>query len=292
MKEHTRLVILAGGTSSRMKKQVDSDRNLSEEEKKQANTRSKGLITFDSGDRPFLDYLLFNAKMSGYKEIFIITGEDNSLFKSYYGNKNNGNIFNGLVINYAIQYIPKDRIKPFGTADALLQAMQQYPILKSTSFTVCNSDNLYSINALELLKNNPNHNALISYDRDSLKFSSDRIARFALLLIDKNEYLKSIIEKPKSEEMTFYKDDIGKYRVSMNIFKFDGEQFFYYLKNCPVNKDRNEKELPTALLNMIKEHPKSTVGIPLSEHVPDLTSKADIKILKEYLKDIDISSFI
>ncbi|PHR68798.1 MAG: nucleotidyltransferase [Lutibacter sp.] len=291
MKENTKLVILAGGASSRMKKQLDGVASLSEEEKKQANTRSKGLISFDNSGRPFLDYLLYNAKKAGYKEVFIITGTENSLFKSFYGDKNEGNVFNELIINYAIQHIPKDREKPFGTADALYQAMQQYSILKMSSFTVCNSDNLYSINALELLRNNADKNSLISYDRDALKFLSERIARFALLSFSNSTELISIIEKPKLAKMSFYKDEFGKYRVSMNIFKFDGNMIFKYLENCPINQMRNEKELPTALLNMIVEHPNSTIGIPLSEHVPDLTSKDDIQVLKEYVKNIDISNF-
>jgi glucose-1-phosphate adenylyltransferase len=34
---------------------------------------------------------------------------------------------------------------------------------------------------------------------------------------------------------------------------------------------------------MIRAYPTSTVGIPLSEHVPDLTGKDDILIMNEYL---------
>ena len=98
------------------------------------------------------------------------------------------------------------------------------------------------------------------------------------LTIDTKIHFENIVEK----------DSIGKIRVSMNIFKFDGNMFFNYLKNCPVTPNRNEKELPTALLNMVREHPMSTIGIPLSEHVPDLTSKEDILILKEYIKNISI----
>ena len=291
MKEHTNLVILAGGMSSRMKSKLTDVGSLSNKETQQANTRSKGLITFNSDDKPFLFYLLFNAKMAGYKDVILITNEDNSLFKSFFGNKNQGNLFNGMVINYAIQYIPKDRTKPLGTADALYQAMEQYPVLKNNPFTVCNSDNLYSVKAFKLLKNTIADNALISYDRDALKFSSVRIARFALLSFSSSNILTSIIEKPDSKEINSYRDKGGKYRVSMNIFKFDGGLVFKYLENCPINPLRNEKELPTALLNMTLDNPHSTIGIPLSEHVPDLTSKEDIGILKEYIQSIDISDF-
>ena len=289
---HDNLVILAGGASSRMKKEAITDSTLSREEIKQANQRSKALISLDKEGRPLMDYLLYNAKKAGYKNIYIITGKDNSLFKSFYGTLDNGNVFHGLNIHYAIQYIPIDREKPLGTADAVYQALEQYPELKTRKFTVCNSDNLYSVKALELLRKcEIAPNALISYSRGALRFTSDRIAKFALMLLDKTNYLVDIIEKPSQSEVDKYKLKSGELYVSMNIFSFDGNMFFNYVKNCPLHPERNEKELPTALLNMIKDHPKSTIAIPLSEHVPDLTSKDDISIMKEYIKNIDLSDW-
>ena len=45
----------------------------------------------------------------------------------------NLNFNNKLKIDYAIQKIPKDRVKPFGTADAVFQTMDQIEILKNSS---------------------------------------------------------------------------------------------------------------------------------------------------------------
>ena len=70
----------------------------------------------------------------------------------------------------------------------------------------------------------------------------------------------------------------------MNAFKFNGSTLYTHLKNCPVNTERDEKELPTVLLNSVKANPNTTLGIPFSEHVPDLTAKEDIADVKEYLK--------
>jgi glucose-1-phosphate adenylyltransferase len=176
---HNNLVILAGGASSRMKKQASSD-NLSSEEIEQANKRSKGLIGVGPNGRPLLDYLLLNAKKAGYKNIYIIIGEQGDLFKEFYGSETKDNDFYGLNISFAIQYIPEGRIKPFGTADALFQAVEQYPELNSQSYSVCNSDNLYSTKALLALRETESPNAFISYDRDAMEFSSERISRFAL----------------------------------------------------------------------------------------------------------------
>lgn len=282
---HANLIILAGGASSRMKKPAGgTNPNLTELEIQQANERSKGLISVGTEGRPLLDYVLLNAKKAGYTNIYIVIGEQGGLFKEFYGNKDIDNHFKGLNISFAVQYIPEDREKPFGTADALFQTVEQYPELNSALYTVCNSDNLYSVAAFQALRNTVSQNAFISYDRDALDFPSERISRFALAKLDEFGFLLDIIEKPSESETSQYADRLGKLRVSMNIFKFDGKLLYLYLKNCPIHPLRNEKELPTVLLNALKDHPKSAIGIPLSEHVPDLTAKDDIIAVKKYLE--------
>ncbi|KIC00041.1 MULTISPECIES: sugar phosphate nucleotidyltransferase [unclassified Flavobacterium] len=280
---HDNLIILAGGASSRMKKEVVLN-NLTEEEIAQANERSKGLIGVGPNGRPLLDYLLLNAKKAGYKNIIIIIGEQGDLFKEFYGNQDKNNDFHGLNISFAVQYIPEGRVKPFGTADALFQAVEQYPEMNTQSYSACNSDNLYSTAALLALRETNSPNAFIGYDRDALDFPSERISRFAIAKLDKNNHLLDILEKPTADDLENYKDSEGKLRVSMNAFKFDGAMLYPYLKNCPVNPERDEKELPTVLLNTIKDNPNAALGIPFSEHVPDLTAKEDIAEVKEYLK--------
>jgi NDP-sugar pyrophosphorylase family protein len=280
---HKKLVILAGGASSRMKKEAVVA-NLTAEEIAQANERSKGLIGVGVNGRPLLDYLLLNAKKAGYEKIYIIIGEQGGLFKEFYGHQNTNNNFHGLNISFATQYIPEGSTKPLGTADALWQAVLQFPELNGDEYTVCNSDNLYSTAALFALRSTQSVNAFISYDRDALAFSSERISRFAIVKLDINHQLLDILEKPTASVLEEYKDIEGKIRVSMNAFKFNGAIVYSFLKNCPIHHERGEKELPTMLLNVIKEFPNSTLGIPFSEHVPDLTAKEDIADVKEYLK--------
>ena len=273
------LIILAGGASSRMKK--SSSKELSKDSLAQANTRSKALILINN--RPMLDYLLYNAKLAGFKHVYIVIGKDDALFKTYYGSKRSDNLFHGLTISYAYQLIPEDRIKPFGTADALFQALRQFPVLQNEAFTVCNSDNLYSVKALQALLTCKDANAFINYDRDALLFPMEKIERFALTLVDEKSHLEAIIEKPCKDKVNHYKDAEGKFRVSMNVFKFTGTEIYSFLKNCPIDPIRNEKELPTAILHMIKETSSYMKGIPFTEHVPDLTSKEDIAIMKNYI---------
>jgi len=273
------LIILAGGASSRMKKPSLSE--LSEDLIDQANSRSKALILLNN--RPMLDYVLYNAHLAGFQNIYIVIGKEGALFKTYYGEERTRNQFYGLSISYVYQRIPEGRIKPFGTADAVCQSLEQYPELQKHEFVVCNCDNLYSVKAFNLLRTNKSPNAFINYDRDALEYPQERIAKFALTKVDRYNYLQDIIEKPTALEADKYKDKDGKFRVSMNVFKFNGIIFYSFLQTCAIHPVRNEKELPSALLEMSCAYPDSIVGIPLSEHVPDLTGKDDILIMNEYL---------
>tara|TARA_B110000285_G_scaffold46734_1_gene52554 strand:- start:6862 stop:7650 length:789 start_codon:yes stop_codon:yes gene_type:complete len=250
---------------------------LSKKMQEQANKRSKGLI--ELGGKPFMDYLLLNAVAAEYKSIYIITGENSELFRSLYQNNPQ---FSGLHIQFATQYIPKEREKPFGTADALYQCMVQFPALKELNFSVCNSDNLYSVKALKAIRTAKSNNTCVAYDIDHLDYPKERISRFAIIKFDNAYKLQDIIEKPEADKINQYVDVKGKIRVSMNLFSFSGKVFFNHLKNCPVHPVRNEKELPTAIMNMIDET-ASMLGIPFAEHVPDLTSKEDIFKLEEYI---------
>lgn len=280
---HDNLIILAGGASSRMKKPT-AFTGLTAEEINQANERSKGLIGVGPNGRPLVDYVLYNAREAGYKNIYIVISEKGALFREFYGSASRDNDFYGLNISFAVQYIPEGREKPLGTADALFQAVEQYPELNEQAYSVCNSDNLYSTEALRALRKAETPHAFIAYDRDALDFPHERVSRFAVAHTDKDNLLLDIVEKPAVEDIPKYKDDNGKIRVSMNAFKFDGKMFYPYLKGCPVHPERNEKELPTALLNMIRDFPGSAADIPFSEHVPDLTAKDDIAAVKKYLE--------
>lgn len=273
------LIILAGGASSRMKNSTTSD--LSEAAITQANTRSKSLILVN--DRPMMDYILYNAKHAGITEVVLVIGPKADLFKTYYGTKVSGNDFHGLSLSYAIQHIPEDCEKPLGTADAVLQALEQYRQLQKSTFLVCNSDNLYSAKAMFALREIADDNALISYDRGKLNYPMERIGRFALLKTNSEGYITGIVEKPEADHMAAYKDTEGHFRVSMNIFKFNGAHFFKHLQSCEIHPVRLEKELPTAIRALIDEDPKAMKAIPFGEHVPDLTGKNDINAMNVYL---------
>ena len=280
-----RLVILAGGVSSRMRhSQVDSTA-IDSKLLKDAEQKSKSMIRIGEGDRPFLDYLLFNAKLAGYTDVVIVVSEKDDSIKNHYDENKNDSWFAGIEISYATQLIPEGREKPLGTADALLQALLVKEDWRGKTFTMCNSDNLYSQNALELIKTSEHPNALVDYDRDGLGVEKERVEKFAITKKDKDGFLLEIIEKPSAEEVEAAKSSNGFVGVSMNIFKFSYDMIRPALEIVPMNEIRKEKELPTAVKLMMGKNSKSVYCYSLSEAVPDLTSKRDIIKVKKYLEE-------
>ncbi len=277
-----KLVILAGGIGSRMKKPPEKammdDQNLA----KEADEKPKAMIGMGAVRRPFLDYLLYNVREAGYPDVVIVVGKQDDFIRPYYGGKDRNNDFHGLSISYALQAIPEGREKPLGTADALLQALIVREDWAGQKFTVCNSDNLYSTHALRLLLDTPYANAMIAYDRSALEFEEERIEKFAVIQKDNAGYLQSIIEKPSREEIAQARDSMGKISISMNIFSLSYSQILPVLQAVPLHPVRNEKDLPVAVNMLVTKYQREVMTYPLSEHVPDLTSKDDIvRVRKE-----------
>jgi glucose-1-phosphate adenylyltransferase len=278
------IVILAGGVSSRMKKQAESLNGIDSKLIADADQKSKAMIGVGNNYRPFMDYLLFNAKAVGYKNAVIVIGQNDKSIKEYYEEKGGRENFSDMNFTFAVQPIPEGRVKPLGTADALYHGLCAVKDWKGKTFTVVNSDNLYSRKALKLMIDSPYSNALIDYSRDGFEFEKSRIEGFAVTKKDGENFLIDIIEKPDQTIIESVKGPDGFIGVSMNIFRLNYDMIFPYLENCPMNPVRNEKELPTAIKMMVDGDPKCLYAYPLSEHVPDLTSKSDIEKVRSYLE--------
>ena len=278
------LVILAGGISSRMKNAVSTPSGLEPGLLRDARDRAKSMIGIGEHRRPFLDYVLFNAREAGYRDIIIVTGEHDSSIREHYGPADEGNEIAGLRVSYAIQPIPAGRTKPLGTADALLHALRSRAASQWHAFTVCNSDNLYSRLALKTMLECPDPGGMIDYDRAALEFSQDRIEQFAVTEISPDGYLIALIEKPSPDVIVRLLRTHGRIGVSMNIFRLTNELIRSCLEELSPDPVRQEKELPAAVQMMARRHPGSVRAIPLAEHVPDLTHPSDILAVQQFLE--------
>ncbi len=273
---HPNLVVMAGGVSSRMKIGDPSETGPS------VSVMSKSMIPV-AGETPFLDYILYNARAAGYRDVVLVTGENASEMRTRYGASDHLNPYHGLLISYAVQKIPAGRSKPLGTADALLTALRLRPDWKGGTFTVCNGDNLYSQQAFRILLETHYPNAMIDYDRNGLKFEHSRIEQFAVIAKDENGFLTRIIEKPSSQQMDQIADADGRVGVSMNIFRFAYDTIVPILERVPLDPIRQEKELARAVMMLVKEGPEGMMTMPLTEYVPDLTRRSDIDDVRRHL---------
>jgi glucose-1-phosphate thymidylyltransferase len=278
------LVILAGGISSRMKKNVPVSADIDPTLRRDAMEKSKTMIGVGGNFRPFLDYLLYNISAAGYENVVIVIGENDDSIREYYEEGNGAKQFQRLKISYAIQPIPAGRQRPLGTADALWCALKTTPAWRGQSFTVCNSDNLYSPAALRLMLEDAHNNAMIDYDRATLQFAPERIAQFAVIEKNGEGFLRDIVEKPSSEEMARVADENGRIGVSMNIFRLAYDHILPCLETVSLHPVRQEKELPAAVKMLLDQNPQAVFTIPRAEHVPDLTTQSDFLPVKKYLQ--------
>lgn len=272
--------------ASRMKKAMaegasDLDPNLVA----QANSVTKGMIQVGKNGKTLIDYQLYNAHLAGIEEVMLLLHPTDTVSQEYCEGLMAKDACWGMQIVFARQQIPADRKKPAGTADAVYQALMQHVDWQTGRVIVCNSDNLYSVNALKTLWASPEPNALISYHRDSLLYPAERISAFALIRTDADGYLLEIIEKPTAEQAAELIAKIGRLGVSMNVFVFEASTFLPYLAKTPFHAVRNEKELPTSVVMFGEGEGRGFYTIPLAENVPDLTSKEDILVMKQYLEE-------
>ncbi len=279
-----KLLIMAGGMSSRMKK-TDNQTNLDEKLIEQANTLPKGMIGVGKDGRPFMDYLLYNAHKAGYNEVLILKNPKDTVTQPYYDQLVAAGKAWGFSFKYATQHIAPDREKPAGTADAIQQALEQTPAWQGERFTVCNSDNLYSVEVLSLLKDNAIPNAVVSYNADALGVEPARVKAFSIIKTDEQGFLLDILEKPSDEQIAEARRATGQVGVNMNVFHFVYDDILKYVQAEPFNPIRNERELPSAVTRMAKENQGLVTTVPVAETVPDLTSKGDISLVQQYLID-------
>lgn len=271
------LVIMAGGRSSRMKQSAAelNDQALMA----QAQSVHKSLIPLGPSQTPLLSRLCVEAAEANIREIIVVTSPENEAFLSWRTDFLKSYSFNDLKIALAIQFPSKETFKPMGTADAVLQAMEQYPQLQKQRFVIANGDNLYSAQALGLAaQHNLSDHALINYEAKALGYDDLRISAFALVSVDAQDRVIDIVEKPAVSMLNTFRDSNGYLRVSMNLCTVNGPSFYPALQACPINALRGEKELPEAFRLALKTDPFSVYSHLIHEALPDLTSAADLSL--------------
>ena len=269
-----KLLILAGGMSSRMKRSIEENSDLDPKLIEQANTLPKSMIGLGKDGRPFLDYVLYNAAQAGVKEAILLLNPKDTVSQPHYEKLMQEGKSWGLKIAFARQQIPEGRAKPLGTTDAIEQALAQFPSWKSSRFIVCNGDNLYPVEAFKLLLDETYPNALL--DWDTVGYSLERVRNCAIIKKDGSGYLTDLLEKPNEDEWAEIVKTMPRIGISWNIFTFTAADLLPFLEKTPLHPIRNEKEIPVTVRLWAREKPQSIFTIQISDVLPDLTSKHDI----------------
>lgn len=261
-------VILARGLGTRMRR-PDESAVLSPDQLTVAGAGVKAMIPLA---RPFLDYVLSGLADAGYTRVCLVIGPEHQLVRGYYTVQSPPR---RVQIEFAVQE------KPLGTADAVLAAKE---FAGKDLFLVINSDNYYPVQVLAAVRD-LRQPGLALFDRDRLVAESNipqsRVLKFAVASVDKSGFLERIYEKP-------FEDTVRKLGpavyVSMNCWIFSSLIFRACLAIQP--SVRGELELTDAVqysMDTLKERYKV---LAFQTPVLDLSSRSDIAIVAEKLKDV------
>lgn len=271
-------VLLARGLGSRMKQDGDAA-SLTAGQAAAASAGSKGMMPIGNEEpgngnrsRPFLDYVLSALADAGCRSVCLIVAPDHASIRDYYEGTGRPS---RLAVEFAVQPTAD------GTARAVLSA-EQYT--QHDPFLVLNSDNLYPTEVLRRLVvlDGP---GLPAFEQDALirdsGFPADRVASFAALELDADDYLVRIIEKPGRE----YFDAAGpRALVSMNVWRFDA-RIFDACRDVPLSP-RGEYELPEAVGLAIDRGVKFRT-FRAGGAVLDLSRRSDVALVSARLSGVE-----
>ena len=125
---------------------------------------------------------------------------------------------------------------------------------------------------------------MVDYSRSGLHHDTERISQWAVTVKDDEGFVIDLVDRPPPGEIRRLQKTQGRVGVSMNLWKFSYNHILPFLESVPLHPVRQEKELNAAVKMMVLQRPRSLYAIPLSEHVVDLTSKADIPVVEEYVR--------
>jgi glucose-1-phosphate thymidylyltransferase len=261
-------VVLARGLGKRMRL-ADAAARLDAEQEAIAQTGLKAMIPIG---RPFLDYVLSGLADAGYEEVCVVIGPEHGGVKNYYTVVAPPR---RIRISFAVQAEPR------GTADAVLTVEE---FASEEDFLCMNSDNYYPVSILRELRilNEP---GVALFDQLTLlikgNISEEKIRKFAICEVGDDGYLRTIVEKPAAPVLAAVRGDA---LVSMNCWRFSSS-IFEVCRHTPLSP-RGEYELPVAVGEGIHRYGLRFRAVRCHEGVLDLSSRADIAVVGEKLRDV------
>lgn len=225
-----------------------------------------------------IDYSIYDAIEAGFdKVIFIIKEENYDIFRQTVGSR----IESKIKVEYVFQKLsllpkgyslPESRVKPLGTAQAILAAKDKV----SDRFAIINADDFYGkesfVAAANFLKGECSDTVYgnVAYNVANTMTENGSVKR-GILSTDKNNLLthieessvehkgSTILATPLDESVKSFEIE-STCPVSMNMFCFAGSIMTYLEEKFPIFLDQNKNNLekceyliPTVVSELIEE---------------------------------------
>ena len=211
-----------------------------------------------------IDYSIYDAIREGFtKVVFIIKRENYDIFRETIGKR----IEKKIEVEYVFQEIdnlpegysvPEGRIKPWGTAHAILCAKDKV----DENFAIINADDFYGRDAYHVIskfmKNNNTHDNILRYAMTGYKVKNTLTENGSVkrgVCEEENGYLTNIIEckveKVDSEIIATPLEGGNSFKVledapvSMNMFAFTKDIFKYLEEGFPLFLDKHKEDIDT-----------------------------------------------
>lgn len=277
------LVILAAGMGSRFG------------EKKQ-------LVGFGPAGQLLPEYSMYDAVKAGFSRvIWIIQEADQEAFNEALGHSDwqvpQEFAYQDLQAVPEFVTIPSDRVKPWGTAHALLSTFD----LIDGPFAVINCDDYYGPSAYEklaeFLRNNNDSNKalLLAYELGKTLSDNGSVTR-AVLKIEDGDLKKIVESEGLHRENSKILDQCGQeYRedtpVSMNSWAFTKDimpklrslEADFFRQEMPNNPLKSEFYIPTAVAKLMLAGEIEVKVLPCSEQWFGVTNREDSEKLEQEL---------
>ena len=258
-------VILARGLGTRMRRDAPGLTAA------QAAVADAGLKAMMPVGRPLIDYILSALADAGVTDACLVIGPEHDAVRDYFATAQARRVR----VRFAVQE------RPLGTADAVRAAESA---VVPDRFLVINGDNYYPAEVLARLAA-MDEPSVAAFARAALiadrRLPAERIARFALLEVGGDGYLRRIVEKPDGRTLDRLGPDAP---VSMNCWLFDRRIF----GACRIVEPsaRGELELPLAVQRAIDERVMRIRAVPVAAPVLDLSAREDVATVTDRLRNV------
>ncbi len=263
---------------------------------------------FGPGNETIMDYSIYDAIRAGFgKVVFIIRREFAESFKNIFEPKLKGRIATEYVFQEMDAFmngyeVPQDRLKPWGTAHAVLCANDAV----NEPFAVINADDFYGRDAFEkafqfmVNECNPKLYSIIGYDLVKTLSEHGSVSR-GVCEVDEKGFLTAINERTnlyKEDDRIVYEENGEKHelpadsKVSMNFWCFDpsvfqlGEKMFHNFLKDNLSNPKAEFFIPIVGDQFIRNGSGNIKVIPTASSWFGVTYKEDAPGVEKSLMNL------